>query len=99
MLDNDEFDPRRWEADLESPMVKTDKRWRGTPRRVRTDRFLKGPISWSWLESAMALPGKALAIGLMLWLQVGITGQKTVHFCQTHARGSGMSVNAARRGV
>ena len=48
-----------------------------TARPRDPDRFLKGPVPWPWLMQAMALPGKALAVGLMLWLEHGMTGRKT----------------------
>ena len=41
-------------------------------RRRRTDRFLKGPISLAWLARAAALPGKALAVGVILWHLYGM---------------------------
>lgn len=34
--------------------------------------FLKGPIPWPWLTSAMALPGRALAVGIHVWLWAGV---------------------------
>jgi hypothetical protein len=53
------------------------------PRFVRGD-FLRGPIPWPWLLKAMALPGQALAVGLVLWREVGMTNSRTVSV--NHAR-------------
>jgi hypothetical protein len=47
----------------------------------------------------MVLPGKALAIGLMLWLQHGLTGRLTVHFCLAHAAADGIPTTTARRAM
>ena len=42
------------------------------------DKFLKGPLPWSWLERASKLPGKATLVGLCLWRLVGLRGDRTV---------------------
>jgi hypothetical protein len=54
---------------------------RPPPRKLRHRKgkpFLKGPIDWGWLEVAMALPGRALAIGLEVWREAGCRGSRTV---------------------
>jgi hypothetical protein len=68
MPDADPFDPGHWEvpADKEqAPAPNTKKKRPYRPRRA--ERFLRGPVPWPWLVRAMALPGKALAVGLILW--------------------------------
>ncbi len=47
---------------------------------VSGGRFLKGPIPWSWIAAAAALPGQALLIGLCLWRLAGALKTKTVSF-------------------
>jgi hypothetical protein len=47
----------------------------------------------------MVLPGKALAVGLMLWLQRGLTGRRTVHFCLAGAAANGIPTTTARRAI
>jgi DNA-binding IscR family transcriptional regulator len=47
----------------------------------------------------MGLPGKALAVGLMLWFQSGLTRRRTVHFCLAHAATQGVPTSTARRAV
>ena len=42
------------------------------PRPRQRERFLKGPISWPWLERASSLPGKALHVGIRLWFEMGL---------------------------
>src|SRR5437588_1131274 len=41
-------------------------------------RFLKGPVPWSWIVAASALPGKALIVGLSLWRLAGALKSRTV---------------------
>jgi hypothetical protein len=96
MRRTDEFDPGRWGVDDESsqPTNVTAKR---RPRTYK--RFLKGPIPEAWLIRAMVLPGKALAVGLLLWLEHGITGRWTVRFCQDRYAARGISWRTAHRGI
>ena len=77
----------------------TGKAPRKAPRPRAGGRFLKGPVPWPWLQRAMQLPGKALAVGLMLWLQHGLTGRRTVHFCLAHAVADGIPTTTARRAI
>jgi DNA-binding transcriptional ArsR family regulator len=48
------------------------------PRHRDGELFVKGPIPWSWLAAAMALPGRALHVGIALWLRAGIAGNGVV---------------------
>jgi hypothetical protein len=48
--------------------------------RVAGDRFLKGPIPWSWIADAAALPGQALLVGLCVWRLAGAKKSHTVFF-------------------
>ena len=90
MANNDPFDPDRWQTNGEPVQTPALPRKRKRPSRARRpDRFLKGPIPWPWLMRAIALPGKALAVGLMLWLQSGITCRRTVLFCLARAAADG----------
>jgi hypothetical protein len=100
MPDNDPFDPDRWvmPADLGPTLAPAAKK-RRSPRTCQADRFLKGPVPWPWLRRAMALPGKALAVGLMLWLQRGITGRRTVLFCLARAAAEGIPITTGRRAI
>ena len=47
----------------------------------------------------MRLPGKALAVGLMLWLQRGMSGRRTVLFCLARAAADGIPTTTARRAI
>jgi hypothetical protein len=100
MRNADLFDPDRWQSngDLAQPPPPTANK-EPPPRSRRLDRFLKGPIPWPWLARAIALPGKALAVGLMLWLQRGITGRRTVLFCLSRATTHSIPTTTARRAI
>jgi len=100
MPDADPFDPDRWQTNGEPVQTLTPTaRKKRPPRPRRTGRFLKGPVPWPWLAGAMQLPGKALAVGLMLWLQRGITGRRTVLFCLARAAADGIPTATARRAI
>ena len=60
------------------------------PRHKPGEKFLKGPIPWPWIESAGALPGKALAIGLAFGgkRDVGMRGRFR-STCRTNASHGG----------
>ena len=47
-------------------------------RRRQAGNFLRGPVPLAWLARAAAMPGKSLAVGLALWFEQGITGQKEI---------------------
>jgi hypothetical protein len=47
----------------------------------------------------MHLPGKALAVALMLWQKRGMTSQPTVKFCLARAAKDGIPVSTARRAI
>jgi len=61
--------------------------------------FLKGPIPWRWLAVAARLPGRALAVGLVLWHLVGLKSCRTVRLSPSTARSLGLSPRTARRGL
>ena len=71
MPDADPFDPGRWEMTA-NPGQASEPAPAKHRRHRRADRFLKGPVPWPWLVRAMGLPGKALAVGLML--SIGLMG-------------------------
>jgi hypothetical protein len=91
----DDFDPSRWESADGLPTATGARR----VDRRRAVRFLKGPVPWPWLQRAMALPGKALAVGLMLWKEAGCEGKRTVHFCLARAAADGVPLTTARRAM
>jgi hypothetical protein len=56
---------------------------------VKARRFLKGPIPWPWIEAAARLPGKALAVGLVLWRETGMDGSGPVRLTTAKLAGLG----------
>jgi hypothetical protein len=98
MENTDDFTPERWgiPSDLTLPVRPREPI---APRTGRSGKFLKGPVSWEWIRRAMRLPGKALAVGMMLWLEHGMTGRWTVHFCLARAAAEGIPTTTARRAI
>jgi hypothetical protein len=72
---------------------------RRPPRHKTGERFLKGPIPWRWIERAMALPGKALHVALLLWHEAGCRNQRTVRLRLRAGLPAGMNAWSARRGL
>ena len=60
---------------------------------------MRGPVPWRWLLRAMTLPGRALAVGLILWQLRGMAGRRTVTFCLARAATDGIPTTTARRAV
>jgi hypothetical protein len=50
------------------------------PRHAPGERFLKGPIPLDWLVKAMALPGEALSVALLIWHAAGWRKKRTFAF-------------------
>src|SRR5215471_93137 len=46
--------------------------------KIPVGRFLKGPIPWSWIAAAVALPSRALLVGLCLWRLAGAMKSETL---------------------
>ena len=68
------------------------------PRRCPAG-FLRGPIPWPWLVKAMTLPGRALAVALVLWREAGVRKTMVVPLPQVRLREAGILHDAARRAV
>jgi hypothetical protein len=75
------------------------RRERGPPRHRQGELFLNGPVPWAWLVRAGQLPGSALHVGLVLWLEAGMKGQRTVRLSLSRLACMGVGVQAARRGI
>jgi hypothetical protein len=77
----------------------SEKAPRKLPRHRPGQKFLKGPIPWSWLVQACRLPGKALHVALLLWREAGCARNRTVPFQLSQAPALGMHRDTARRGL
>jgi hypothetical protein len=62
-------------------------------------RFLKGPIPWSWIAAAAALPGQALLVGLCVWRLAGATKSRTVSFGNSDLKPLGIDRAAKSRAL
>ena len=72
---------------------------RKTSQSRQRGYFLKGPILLPWLIRAMALPGKALHVGLVLWFLYGLKGSRCVTLSPSQFARFGLQRETARRGI
>jgi hypothetical protein len=95
----DPFDPDRLRLPAADPACQLTRQRAEPPRHRPGEPFLKGPIPWHWITRAAALPGKALAVGLLLWREAGCRKARTVPLSLAAAAALGVKPDAARRGV
>jgi hypothetical protein len=69
------------------------------PRHRPGERFLKGPVPFSWLAKAAGLPGCALHVGIALWMEAGIRRSATVPLANTRLKEMGVDRHAKRRAL
>src|SRR5436309_2835357 len=67
------------------------------PRHQPGERFLKGPLPWTWLTLAMRQPGKALHVALAIWQHAGMANSGTIKV--NLSRLDGVTHSAASRGL
>ena len=74
---------------------------RGTnlPTFAKGERFLKGPIPWSWLSQAAVLPGRALQVAMALWHLAGMRKSATVSLSTKVLSELGVQRQAGYRGL
>ncbi len=69
------------------------------PRHRAGRRFLKGPIPLAWLIPAARLPGKALAVAIVVWYLAGLQSRRELHWEPSKARSFGLNRHAVYRGL
>jgi hypothetical protein len=69
------------------------------PRHKAGELFLRGPIPWRWVQAAARLPGRALAVGCVLWHLIGLRKCHMVRLSPSKTRSLGLSPRVARRGL
>jgi hypothetical protein len=95
-----ELNPEDFRAASEIDLVNATKRSSSKlPRHQPGAKFLKGPIPWEWMHTAITLPGKALHIGILLWLEAGMKKRPTVRLNLSAQMKYGISRKAARAGI
>ena len=72
---------------------------RRLPRHSRGQKFLWGPIPWSWIEAAMRLPGRSSDVGIILWQVAGMRKNRIVRFEHKAARSVGIERRAVSRAL
>jgi hypothetical protein len=61
------------------------------PRPAPGEKFLKGPIPWSWLSNGSSLKGHALHVGIALWFLAGIKRSQSVALSNSVLQDLGVS--------
>jgi hypothetical protein len=79
MQTHDDIDLSQLAIDAERGPVQRSRR---PPRRVH-GYFVRGPVPWVWIVAAARLQGKALHLGMAIWLRVGLTDALTVSISLT----------------
>ena len=75
-------------------------RRRKAAKHLRRGRqFIKGPVPMPWVERAARLPGKALAVGLLLWFRHGMGGGALITVSRPLMERFGVSRKAAGRAL
>jgi hypothetical protein len=96
MTSSDAFDPARLALPMNgSPAMPSPTR--RLPRRPGDHKFIRGPIPLAWLARAARLPGKTLAVALLIWFLAGLHKDWTVKWEPSKAELFGVSRHAAYR--
>ena len=69
------------------------------PRHNAGQKFLKGPIPWSWIAKAANCPGQALQVMMVLWFKAGLQKKRTVKLSYKELAKLGCKRESARRGL
>jgi hypothetical protein len=91
----DTFDPNKLayrQAGKQLPKAKA-------PRPGPGEKFLKGPIPWSWHSKAGRLKGHALHVGIVLWFLAGFKKGGTVTLSSSVLRDLGVTRESKYRGL
>lgn len=65
----------------------------------RRSLFIKGPVDWAWITRAGSCGGRALHVGVVLWLERGMKGEEPVVLPYKRLREMNVDRHAARRGL
>ena len=91
--------PRIEDLGLGEDVLTGGRRRRSAPRKPGGEFFLKGPVPMSWLSSAGHLPGRALHVGVVLWMLAGMRRTGSVVLAPSRLREMGVSRHAAHRAL
>lgn len=67
--------------------------------RKMEQRFLKGPIPWTWLCRACRLGGKTGIVAIAIWHWVALTKRRNVNVRHGDLRSLGVGRDATRRAL
>jgi hypothetical protein len=91
------FDPEDFR--LKQPFVQPTKPKPRLPKPKPGEEFLKGPVPLAWLQRAARLRGKALRVGMELWLMAGMRIGPVIPLSTERLKNWGVSRWAAYRAL
>lgn len=69
------------------------------PKHGKGEKFLKGPIPWTWLSKAAQQSGKALHVAIIIWFLAGINKSRTIKLSNKILREFGVKRHSGYRGL
>lgn len=95
----DSIDPFDLSRGGEESVVTTGPNRDSIPRHRVGEKFLKGPIPWTWIEAAAELPGQSLTVGIAIWFEAGCSNRASVPMTLSRIARLTNSRDSARRGL
>jgi hypothetical protein len=92
-----DFDPEDFR--LKQPFVQSAKPKPHLPKPKPGEEFIKGPVPSAWLQKAARLRGKALWVGMELWLMAGMRISPVIPLSTERLKSWGVSRWAAYRAL
>src|SRR5262245_22473288 len=68
-------------------------------QKLASEKFLKGPVPWSWIVRAARLPGASLPVSLCLWRLAGATHSMTIKLSNEEVAALGVDRHAKSRAL
>lgn len=85
---------------LPERLCEASSRRRRDKTRREQSQFLKGPVPTAWLAQAAKLPGKALAVGIVIWFRSGLLQREdNIDVTDTQCRRFGVDRKARYRAL
>lgn len=92
----DQFNPENFRFKSGNP---SQRKRRDLPRHKKGEKFLAGPIPWSWLVVAARLPGRSIHVALALWFLANVKNSIEISLSGKLLRELGVNRKAGYRGL
>lgn len=94
-----QFDLDKIRLDPTQSVLQSANKRRLLPRHAPGQRFLKGPIPWSWLVQAARLPGKTLQVAIAAWHEAQLKRSSEATLSRAVAKELGVGRDAMRQAL